>query len=206
SCPLGTLTLRIEGDQLAGELVGARTRAALDVVPGLAAQLRECGRMPVGADIARHLPDLLVRDVQPVVTAEGEKEIVARDARDGLRLEAEKLSDAVVLVDDEVARAQVGEALQSAADPRVGSRRTLAEDLRVREEDEPEVAQDEAAPRGGDGEEKPFSVRKFAARLEDFRLDAAEECLGAQGFAAMREGDDDAVPSPDKGKEIALGF
>ena len=166
-CALGTLPLRVEGDQLAGELVGARPRTALDVVPCLSAELRERGRVPVGADVARHLPDLLVRDVQPVVTAEGEEEIVARDPRDGLRLEAEELPDAVVLVDDEVARAQVGEALQSAADPRVGPRRALAEDLRVREEDEAEIAQDEAAPRGGDGEEEPFSVRELVAGLED---------------------------------------
>jgi hypothetical protein len=139
--------------------------------------------VPVGADVARHLPDLLVRDVQPVVTAEGEEEIVARDPRDGLRLEAEELPDAVVLVDDEVARAQVGEALQSAADPRVGPRRTLAEDLRVREEDEAEIAQDEAAPRGCDGEEEPFSVRELVAGREDRRVDAAEQGLGPEGLA-----------------------
>jgi len=147
-----------------------------------------------------------VRDVEAVLASKREQQVVARDVGDAARLEGEELADAVVLVDDEVARAQVGEALQSAADPRVGPRRALAEDLRVREEDEAEIAQDEAAPRGGDGEEEPFSVRKFAARLEDFRLDAAEECLGSQGFAAMREGDDDAVPSPDEGEEIALGF
>ena len=103
--------------------------------------------MPVGADVARHLPDLLVRDVEPVVAAEAEEEVVARDPGDGLRLEAEQLADPVVLVDDVVAGAQVGEALQRAPDAGVGARRPLAEDLRVREEDEAEVAQDEPAPR-----------------------------------------------------------
>ncbi len=43
-----------------------------------------------------------------------EIEIVARDAGDGLRLEAREARDAVVLVDDDVAGAQVGEGAQRA--------------------------------------------------------------------------------------------
>ena len=63
-----------------------------------------------------------MRDVEPVVAAEGEEEVVARDAGDRLRLEAEQLADAVVLVDDVVAGAQVGEGLERAAGGR-GARR-----------------------------------------------------------------------------------
>ena len=59
-------------------------------------------------------------NVEPVVAAEGEEEVVAGDSRDLLRLEAEQLSDAVVLVDDVVARAEVGERLQRAAEAGVG--------------------------------------------------------------------------------------
>ena len=44
-----------------------------------------------------------MRDVEPVVAAERDEEVVARDARDLLRLEAEELADAVILVDDVVA-------------------------------------------------------------------------------------------------------
>src|SRR5207249_6142689 len=51
---------------------------------------------------------------QPVVAPEAEEEVVARDARDLLRLEAEQLSDAVVLVDDEVAAPQIRERLERA--------------------------------------------------------------------------------------------
>ena len=162
--------------------------------------------MAVGADVARDLPDLLVRDVEAVVAPEGEEEVVARDARDGLRLEAEQLADAVVLVDDVVARAQVGEALQRAPDAGVGPRRPLAEDLRVGEKDEAEVAQDEAAARRGDGEQKRRVRRELVAGLEQFRLDAAEERLRAQRLAPVRERDDDAVPGADEGDEVALGL
>src|SRR5213075_2251783 len=103
----------------------------LQQLPRLAAELRERGRLRVGADVARDLAELLVRDVEAVLAAEREQEVVARDAGDLLRLEPEQLADAVVLVDDVVARAQVGEALQrAAADPAL-ARHAPAEDLVV---------------------------------------------------------------------------
>src|SRR3989442_13570983 len=117
----------------------------LEKRPRLAAELRERRRLRFGSDVARHLADLLVRDVEPVVAPEAEEEVVAPDARDLLRLEAEELADSVVLVDDVVAAAQVGERLQRSSEPgRMRSGGALAEDLRVREEDEAELAPDEA--------------------------------------------------------------
>jgi hypothetical protein len=72
-----------------------------------------------------------VRDVQPVLAAEGEEEVVARDARDLLRLEAEQLPDAVVLVDDVVAVA-AGRRNDCSTRPRRPSwRGAFCEDLRV---------------------------------------------------------------------------
>src|SRR5205823_2348412 len=140
--------------ELARELADRLARAALQQLPGLAAELGEVGRLGVRPDVARDLAELLVRDVEPVVAAEAEEEVVPRDARDGLRLESEQLADAVVLVDDEVAGAEIGERLDRAAEPRVGPRRPLAEDLRVGQEHEPELAPDEAAPCRRDGEEE----------------------------------------------------
>ncbi len=147
---LARLPLRVELDQLAGELADGLPRARLHRLPRLAAELRERGRAGVGADVARDLAELLVRDVEPVLAAEGEQEIVARHARDGLRLEPEELADAVVLVDDVVAGAEVGEGLQRPAAEAALARRAAAEDLVVGQEDEAEVAPDEAAPRGRD--------------------------------------------------------
>ena len=64
------LAPRVEREQLAGELADALAGAGLEPLPGLAAELRERGRLRVGADVARDLADLLVRDVEPVVAAE----------------------------------------------------------------------------------------------------------------------------------------
>ena len=86
-----------------------------------------------------------MRHVEPVVAPEREEEIVARDAGDLLRLEAEQLPDAVILVDDVVAGSEVGERRERPPEPRVGARRPLAEHLRVREQNETELAPDEAA-------------------------------------------------------------
>src|SRR5207244_1840328 len=128
--------------------------ARLEVVPRLTAELGEGGRLRVGADVAGDLADLLVRHEHAVVAAEAEQEVVARDAGDLFRLETEQLRDPVVLVHDVVPRAQVGEALEHP--PRAAGarypRRAAAEDLRVRQQREPEIAPDEPAPRRADGE------------------------------------------------------
>src|SRR5262249_37832665 len=149
-----------------------------------AAELRQRRRVRVGADVARDLADLLVGDEDPVVAAEAEEQVVARDAGDLARLEPEELRDAVILVHDVVARAQVGEALERATRGRGGTRRAAAEDLRVGQERETEVAPDEAAARGADGEAEPG---RLASRLEHRRVDAPEQRRAPVGLAAVRK-------------------
>ena len=112
----------------------------------------------------------------------------------------------MVLVDDVVAGAQVGEALEGAAGGCGAAGRALAEDLRVREQDEPEVAPDEAAARGRDGEQELRLVRERLAGLEDARLDPAEEVRGAQRLSAVRERDHDPVARAQEGGELGLGL
>ena len=153
-----TLSLRVERDQLTGELVCARTGPTLEQLPRLATELRECRRMAVRTHVPRDLADLFVGDVEAIVAPEGEKEIVARDSGDRLRLEPEQLADPVILVNDMVARTEVGEALECAAETDVAARRALAKDLGVGKENEPELTQYEAAARGRDREEKPGSA------------------------------------------------
>src|SRR5205823_7223178 len=149
---LGLLAPRIEGEQLAGQLAEAGAGAALQVLPRLAPELRERGRTAVGADVARHLPDLLVRYVEAVLAAERQQQVVAGDSGDLLRLEGLEAADTMVLVDDVVARPQVREALQRAPDRRRPAK-PLSEDLRVRKQDEAELTPDEASPRRCDREE-----------------------------------------------------
>src|SRR5215211_306001 len=126
--------------------------------------------MPVGTDVARDLADLLVRNVEAVVPPESEEEVIARDARDRLRLEAEQLADAVVFVNDEVAGAEICEALECTPDAGVGPGWPLAENLRVRKQHEGELTQDETTARGRNGEEKRWVLRKVVAGLEQLRL------------------------------------
>src|SRR5581483_6496952 len=136
--------------------------------------------------------------------AEGEQEVVARDARDGVGLEPEQPADTVVLVHDVVAGAEVGERLERAAAEPALARRAAAEDLVVGEQDEAEVAPDEAAARRRGREQELRLLRQLVARLEDARLDAAEEVLGAERLAAVREGDDDALARAEERRELAL--
>jgi len=143
---LHPLALGVEREQLAGQLVHIDPRPRLEQLPGLAAELGESGRLAVGADVARDLADLLVRNVEAIVALEGQQQVVARNAGDLLGLEGLQLADALVFVHHVVARAQVGEGLQRAPDPRRLPGRPLAEDLARRQENETELAPDQPAP------------------------------------------------------------
>ena len=176
-------------------------------MPGLAAELGKRGRLPVYADVPRHLSNLLVRDVEAVVSAEAEEQVVARHLGDLAGLETEELADAVILVDDVVARAQLGERLQRAADGgRGAAREPLAEDLGVGEQDDPQVAPDEAAPGRADCEEDLGLGWELLVGLDDPRLGPAEHSFGAERFAAVREGHEDALPRANEGAELVLGL
>ena len=176
---------RVQREELAGELAHRGARAALEVLPRLPAELRQRRRLRVGSDVAGDLRDLLVRDVEPVLASEGEEEVVARDAGDVLRLEAEEPADAVILVDDVVADAEVGEGLERAAETRVHARRSLAEDLRVREECDAEVSPDEAATRGADDERRATGRRRPRRRAP---RPSPRPCAAVAACAAPRPG------------------
>ncbi len=197
------LALGVELQQLTCQLAQVRPSARLEVVPRLAAELRERGRLRVGADVAADLSDLLVRDVDTVVAAEGEQQVVARDAGDFLRLETLELRDPVVLVHDVVARSQVGEALQRPPGRRRRTRRALAKDLRVGEQREPELAPDEAAAGRRDRERQALGR---LPGLEQARLGTAEQRLLPQRLSPMREGDDEVEFLAQQAVQLVLGL
>ncbi len=145
-----------------------------------------------------------MRDVQPVLAAERQMEVVARDPGHLLRLEAEQLADAVVLVHHVVADTQIGEARERPAEPPVRARGSLAEDLRVREQDETQLAPDEPAARRRDREtQRRVGGERLPVR-EHRRLDLPQERRLPLGLAAMRERHDDAVPRADESGELVL--
>jgi hypothetical protein len=133
-------------------------------------------------------------------------EVVARDSGDLARLEAEQLADAVVLVDDVVSGAKLGEGLECAACGCSAAAGAAAEDLRVREQGEPEVAPDEAAARVGDCEQELRLVGQLLALVDQPGLDAAQQVLRAQRFALVRERDDGSQAAADERAELVFGF
>src|SRR5205085_4723361 len=68
---LGLLAARVEGEQLARQLAQAGASPALQVLPGLAPELGQRWGAGIRADVARDLADLLVRDIEAVLAAEG---------------------------------------------------------------------------------------------------------------------------------------
>jgi hypothetical protein len=195
--PLRLPALRVEREQLASELPHGRPRAALEVLPCLPAELRQRRRARISPDVARDLADLLVRDIEPVLSPEREEEVVTSDAGDGLRLEALQPSDAVILVDDVVTDAQIGEGLERAPEARVRARRSLAEDLGVREQRDPEVAPDEPATSGADEERDRRLGRELIGVVADDRLDPPQEALRAERLTLVRERHEHATPLTD---------
>src|SRR5207244_4804851 len=109
------LALGVEVDELAGERLRRAARAHLLLLPLLAAELRQLRVARVGADVPAQLVQLVAGDEDAVAVAVLELEVVARDAGHRLRLEAEEARDAVVLVHDRVAGAQLGAARHGAA-------------------------------------------------------------------------------------------
>jgi hypothetical protein len=120
-----------------------------------------------------------VRDVEAVLAAERELQVVARDSGDLAGLEAEQLADAVVLVDDVVSGAELGEGLERAPGGCGAAAGAAAEDLRVGEQRKPQIPPDEAAARVGDGEEQLGLVGQLLALVDQSGVDAPQEVLGA---------------------------
>src|SRR5262249_33267897 len=125
--------------------------------------------------------------------------------RDLLRLEGLEPAYAVVLVDDVVAGSEVGEALEGAPN-RCRTARSLPEDLRVGKQDEAEVPPHEASPRRCDGEEELRFVGERLARLDQARVDTAQQVLRPQPLAGGREGHTPALPGAKKCAELVLGL
>ena len=113
--PAAALALGVQVEQLARQLLRGAPGARLHRVPAVAAELAQRRVRAVGADVARDLRQLVDRQEDLVRALVLEVQVVARDAGDGLGVEAREARDAVVLVHDDVAGAQVGERAQQPA-------------------------------------------------------------------------------------------
>ncbi len=109
----------------------------------------------------------------------------------------------MILVDDVVAAAEVGEARERPAGRRGRAGRSPAEDLSVGKQRDAELAPDEAASGRRHGERQ---ARRSLPRFEHSGLDAAQQGASPLGLAAVREGDDDVEPLADEAAELVLGL
>lgn len=156
-----------------------------------------------GSDVSRDLRELLDRHEDLVRAGELELEVVPGHLGDRLGLEAREAREAVILVDDDVPRAQVGEGPQGAASPLVGA--LAARALRALAPEEPVLGDDRDADAGRDepvaqrgGREDELGLDEaVAARLalaDPARLEPREVVGGAFALPAARPRDDGAVP------------
>ena len=112
---LAPLALGVQIEQLAGQFLSRAAGPRLDRLPARAAELRQRRMRPARADVAADLGQLVDGDEHAVRAGVLEIQVIARDAGHRLGVEAGEARDAVVLVHDDVAGAQIGEAAQDAA-------------------------------------------------------------------------------------------
>src|SRR4051794_11452204 len=199
--------LGVEVEQLAGELLGGAAGARLHRLPRLAAQLAQRRVAAARADVAADLRELVDRHEDAVGARELELEVVARDAADGLRVEAGELSEAVILVDDDVAGAQVGERSEraSSAARRLWSLGALAAEQAVLGDDrEAQAGSDEAVSQVGLREVELRTRRAVA--VDPVRAQAREVVGGALAVALARPRDHRLVVGAHELLELGLGL
>src|SRR3954470_8829985 len=199
--------LGVEVEQLAGELLGGAARARLHRLPRLAAELAQRRVAAAGADVAADLRELVDRHEDAVGAGELQLEVVAGDAADRLRLEARELGDAVVLVDDDVAGPQVGEASEGAAAAAAGAlalRALAAEQAVLGDDREAQAGGDEAVPQVRLGEAE---LRLGGAvAVDPARSQPREVVGGALAVAPSRPSHDGLVVRADELLELGFGL
>ena len=117
--PHAVFALGVQVEQLPGQLLGGPARPRLDLIPAIAAELGQRRMLAARADVAADLGQLVDRHEHAVGARIFEGQIVPRDAGHRLCVKPGEPRDPVVLVDDDVAGAQLGEAAQHASSPRL---------------------------------------------------------------------------------------
>ena len=101
--PGDALPACVQREQLAGQLADGGADAGAQRLPRLAAQPGQAGSAAPRADVAADLAELLVWDVEAVVAAELQVQVVADHPAHLTGVEADEAADPVVVVDDVVA-------------------------------------------------------------------------------------------------------
>ena len=208
---LAALALGVEVEQLAGELLRGLAGPALDRLPAAAAELGERRVGSAAADVAADLGQLVDGHEDLVRARVLEVEVVAGDVGDRLGVKAGEAGDAVVLVDDDVAGAQVGEGPQHAAPARAPAatgralRAAAGEQPLLGDDREVELGRDEAL--GEPGLDEGEGARGLAILVaEPVDLHPPEVVGEALPDPALGEGDDGPVTGAGQLLELGLGL
>ena len=207
---LAALALGVEVEQLAGQLLGGAPRAGLDRLPAGAAELGQRRVRAAGADVAADLGQLVDRDEHPVRAGVLEIEVVTGDAGDGLGVKAGEAGDPVVLMDDDVAGAQVGEAAQdpaAALTPGLLGGSPALEEPVVGDDGEVKLRGDEAGLKSrGRHRDLPGRGGSGLALPQPPRLQAAEVVGEALALSPARERQHRPVPGARELLQLGLGL
>lgn len=111
------LPLRVQAQELLGHVAHGFLDPGLRLLPGPAAEPIDAGARSLRARVLLDPVEALDGDLELVARLVAEDHELARGAADVQRLEAEESADAVLLVDDEVARLEVAEVGQEPAQP-----------------------------------------------------------------------------------------
>ena len=210
--PRAPAALGVEAEQLPGELLRGSAGPRLHRLPARAAEFAQGRVLAAGADVAGDLRELVGGDEHAVIALVFEIQVVACHVRDRARLKAREASDAVILVNDDVAGSQLGEGAQRAAAADPGRAAVLAlgappaQQAMLREHRERELRRDEALFQGG-RREAQRGLDHLAARAqalaEPRRFHAAEVVGRSLALAAPREADDGPVAGAHELLELA---
>ena len=207
---LAALALGVEVEQLAGQLLGGAAGAGLDRVPAGATQLGQRRVAATAPDVAADLGQLVDGHEHPVRAGVLQVQVVPGDVGDRLGVKAGEAGDPVVLVDDDVSRAQLGEAPQHAAAPhapRALGRAPAVEQPVLGDHREVELRRDEARlqPCGGE-RDLPAGGRRVVVGSEPADLQPAEVVGDPLALAAAGEGDHRPVARARELLELWLGL
>ncbi len=147
-----------------------------------------------------------MRHVEAVVAAELEVEVVADDPAHLLRVEADEPADAVVLVHDVVAGAQVGDRRERPPEPGRAAGAAAAQELGGRQHGDALRRRDEAVPQRRDDERDARLVGAAPARGGHVRRDPAEGHVRAPRLAEVGEADEHPVAGPNQRAQLVLGL
>ena len=218
-------TLGVKAEQLARQLLGGPASARLHRLPAGAAQLRQ-RRPPIASatHVARDLGQLVGGDEDLVVALVFQIQVVARHVGHRAGLKAREASHAVVLVHDDVARAQLGEGAQGPAPgtpaaeavsgpagpaPARPLGAATAQQTMLGVDGQLQRGRHEALAQRGGGE----TQRRLQGRSGDIdvgvqpvRFEAPQVVGGPLAFPAPGEGHDRAIARSHKLLELRLGF